>query len=126
MWDDLSAVENLKTWSKLGGMADRSFELVARVGLDAQRADPVSTFSAGMRRRLALARLLLKRPAVALMDEPFGALDPDGRELVIEVVNGLTAGGSTVVLATHLPDVAARCCPQVLRLEAGRAHEAAP
>ena len=56
--------------------------MLERVGLAARADDPVSTFSAGMRKRLALARMLLQDAAVVLLDEPYGELDPPGFALV--------------------------------------------
>lgn len=120
MWDDLSPVDNLRAWARLGGQTADPRALLDRVGLEPDRPDPVRTMSAGMKRRLALARLLLKEPRLALLDEPFGALDPDGRELVLEVLHQLKQGGSTVMLATHLPRVAARACTHGVVLEDGK------
>lgn len=120
VWDDLSPADNLDAWSRLGGQPFRSAELLQRVGLDPKRRDPVRTMSAGMKRRLALARLLLKAPRLALLDEPFGALDPQGRDLVIDVLGELRGNGSTVLLATHLPRVAARACSHAMVLEDGK------
>ncbi len=120
VWDDLSPAQNLRAWARLGGLDADAHALLARVGLDPGRHEPVRAMSAGMRRRLALARLLLKRPRLALLDEPFGALDPQGRELVLDVLRELREQGATVMLATHLPQVAARACTHALVLEGGR------
>lgn len=124
VWDDLSPRQNLQAWSRMTGRADRSAELLQRVSLDPTRSDPVRALSAGMKRRLALARMLLKSPSLALLDEPFGALDPEGRQLVLSVIEDLKADGATVLLATHLPDFAAPLCSHHLALESGRAVRA--
>ena len=84
------------------------------------RSDPVRALSAGMKRRLAIARLLLKQPQLALLDEPFGALDPDGRALVLDVIAELRARGTTLAIATHLPKSAAPGCTHHVHLEAGQ------
>ena len=120
VWDDLSPRDNLVAWARLGGLTADPDALLRRVVLDPDRPDPVRTLSAGMKRRLGLARLLLKRPSLALLDEPFGALDPEGRALVLEIVQQLQAHGSTVVIATHLPDSAQSVCSHHLALEAGK------
>jgi heme exporter protein A len=120
LYDDLSARENLGVWAQLGGLKVDVDALLERVKLDPSRRDPVRTFSAGMRRRVALARLLLKSPELVLLDEPFTALDPAGRELLIEVIRELRANGATMVLATHLPQVAKRVAEHAVILEAGR------
>ncbi len=120
LYEDLDARGNLIVWARLGGLRADPAALLERVGLASDRREPVRTFSAGMRRRLALARVLLKRPALLLLDEPFTALDPDGRALLIERVRELRAGGTTVLVATHVPDVAAAICDQRVHMEDGR------
>ncbi len=120
LYDDLSAMENLGVWARLGGYTPDVPSLLAQVGLDPERRDPVRTFSAGMRRRLALARMLLKDPDLVLLDEPFTALDPAGRGLLMDVIRSLQAKGATLLMATHLPAVAADVCDHALMLEAGK------
>ncbi|TVQ86219.1 MAG: heme ABC exporter ATP-binding protein CcmA [Deltaproteobacteria bacterium] len=120
LYEDLSAQENLATWARLGGVSADLSDLLARVGLPVGRQDPVRTFSAGMRRRLALARVLLKEPELLLLDEPFTALDPEGRALVLQAVGALRQRGTTVLVATHVPGEAAALCEQRVHMEAGR------
>lgn len=119
LYDDLSGADNLRAWARLGGLPCDAERLLSRVGLPVRR-DPVRTYSAGMKRRLALARMLLKRPRLALLDEPFSALDPAGRDLVADVVRELIDNGALLVMATHLPSVAAALCDRSLHMEAGR------
>ncbi len=120
VWDDLSARENLVAWARLAGVAPAADAQLERVGLDPSRPDPVRALSAGMKRRLALARLLVKRPDLLLLDEPFSSLDPAGRDLLVDVITELRADGATLLLATHLPSSGAALCPQAITLEAGR------
>ena len=120
LYEDLSAAENLRSWARMGGLAVDVPAALARVGLPADRRDPVRTFSAGMKRRLALARALLKNPDVLLLDEPFAALDPDGRELVGRLVDEIRASGVTLVVATHLPGSALSFCDQAAHMDDGR------
>ncbi len=120
LYDDLSAAENLAVWAGLGGLEADIPGLLRRVGLDPDRRDPVRTFSAGMRRRAALARMLLKRPELVLLDEPFTALDPAGRELMVGVVRSLRDAGATVVMATHLPQAARSVAEHAVILDQGR------
>ena len=121
LYEDLSAEGNLATWARLGGLTADFSSLLEQVGLPSGRRDPVRTFSAGMRRRLALARVLLKRPDLLLLDEPFTALDPAGRRLLLERVRAMRDEGVTVLVATHVPDAAADLCDQRLHMESGRA-----
>jgi ABC-type multidrug transport system ATPase subunit len=120
VWGDLSPTENLSAWAHLGGLSADPAALLRRVGLEPGRSDPVRALSAGMKRRLALSRLLLKRPRLILLDEPFSALDPDGRALLVGVVDELRAEGATLLLATHLPEIGRALCDRALVLESGQ------
>ncbi|MCA9568733.1 MAG: heme ABC exporter ATP-binding protein CcmA [Myxococcales bacterium] len=115
LYDDLSGEENLRVWARLGGHTGDLPALLDRVGL-AGRKEPVRTYSAGMRRRLALARLILHQPGVVLLDEPYTALDAKGRALVTEVATALRAEGATVFMATHLMDYARHVCDRRIEL----------
>ncbi len=75
--------------------------------------------SGGQRQRLAIARALANEPTLLLADEPTGALDSAGGQEVIELLSRLHAGGQTIVLVTHDPDVAA-AADTVLRMRDGR------
>jgi heme exporter protein A len=119
VYDSLTARENLDIvarFLKAGGVD----EVLERVGLAARANDEVSTFSAGMRKRLSFARVLLQRPDIALLDEPYGQLDPQGFTLVEAVVGELKSRGATVVIATHQIERVARFADRTLRLEGGR------
>jgi len=119
IWEDLSGRENLEILAKLVGVEIDTNGLLAKVMLE-KRPDPVRTYSAGMRKRLAFARLLLQRPRLALIDEPYGQLDPEGFDLVDKLVDELIEGGTTVVMASHLVERAAKRCDRALLLEAGQ------
>ena len=99
--------------------------LLERVGLAERANDAVATFSAGMRKRLSFARVLLQQPQLALFDEPYGQLDPPGFLLVDDLVRELKAAGSTVVMATHQVDRGRGLGDVVLSLQAGRVQELA-
>jgi len=114
LYESLSARENLSLVSRDTG------DVLARVGLAGRADDPVSTFSAGMRKRLSFARVLLQKPSIVFLDEPFGQLDPEGFALIEQVVGELKAAGATVVIATHQVDRVARFADQQLALESGR------
>ncbi len=118
-YEALSACENLEiAASFLGCPSDPS--LLARVGLEARADDPVSGFSAGMRKRLAIARVLLQDAAIVLLDEPYGELDPPGFELLDRVISELRARAATVIMATHLVERGRALCDRALLLEEGR------
>lgn len=90
-------------------------EALARVGLEGRLMSPVSQLSGGEQQRVALARLLIRRPPLILADEPTGALDHDNAHLVIAHLREMAADGSTVVVATH-DDTVRDSCDQILDL----------
>jgi len=120
LYEDMSARDNLRVWSRLGGYPQDVDELLRRVSLPVERRSPVRTFSAGMRRRLALAIALLKQPRLMLLDEPFSALDTAGRALVGEVLTELRERGTTLILASHLAGEAGPFCTGAVHLDSGR------
>ena len=125
LYEDLTARENCALLARLlGRPASQVDGVLEQAGL-AKRADQtVRTFSAGMKKRLAIARLLLKQPALALLDEPFGELDPAGISDMEQHIRRLTRSGTTVVLATHQVEHGQTLCTERLHLAAGRATAA--
>jgi heme exporter protein A len=77
-----------------------------------------------MRKRLAIARLLLKAPPLALLDEPFGELDPSGIAQMERVIAELKASGTALILATHQVEQGLALCETRLHLQDGRAMAA--
>lgn len=84
-------------------------EALDSVGLSGRAEERVFQLSGGEQQRVALARLLMKRPRVVLADEPTGALDHDNADMVIAVLRELSDQGSAVVIATHNERVAEAC-----------------
>ncbi len=127
LYEDLTAEQNLRLLGRLiaPDVADSPLSriplLLQQVGLAHRSEHPVRQFSAGMRKRLAIARLLLKAPRVALLDEPFGELDPGGVVDMERIIAELKSGGTTIVLATHLVEQGLALCDQRLHLADGRA-----
>jgi heme ABC exporter ATP-binding subunit CcmA len=96
VYEDLTARENLAFWARLSGRpADRDTlaAALADVDLERQAEVRVRTFSAGMRRRLTLARLTLAQPRVLLLDEPFAGLDQRARKWLEGRLETFKAGG---------------------------------
>jgi heme exporter protein A len=124
LYDDLTATENLAFAATLMGIpgperADRVAAALARVGLDGERASRVGRFSAGMRRRLALGRILLGHPRLVLLDEPYAALDGAGIAMVDELLDDWRGSGTTVFVATHAEERAVTHLDGWIRLENG-------
>jgi heme exporter protein A len=121
LYESLSARENLDIVAKFCGASPPAAAFALdRVGLAERANDPVTTFSAGMRKRLSFARVLLQKPSIAFLDEPFGQLDPEGFALVEEVVAELKSSGATVIIATHQIERVERFADAQLALENGR------
>jgi ABC-2 type transport system ATP-binding protein len=123
----LSARENLRLFAVLQGLhgATRDREVarvLAAVGLESTGAAMVGGFSSGMRQRLLIARALLGRPRILLLDEPTRSLDPisarDFRHFLRTSI--VAAEGCTVLLATHDADDVWDLCDRVAVLERGR------
>ena len=103
LYGELSAAENLQVWSQASrvGQADVPGAL-DRLGLPPRlREVPTARLSAGQRRRVALAAIVVRRPELWLLDEPHAGLDSDGREIVDSLVAAAAAAGAAVVLASH-------------------------
>jgi heme exporter protein A len=121
LYDALSAKENLEIVADHLGISRKGVGAVLeQVGLAARADDVVSTFSAGMRKRLSFGRILLQEPKVVLLDEPYGALDPAGFDLVDEVIRELKRRGATILMATHQWERSAALSDTALVLDAGK------
>ncbi len=115
MYEDLGGRENLVV---RGRLLDRRIDPLAelkRVGLD-DRPEPIRTWSAGMRKRLQLAMLMMEGPELALIDEPFSALDPSGAREVEGLIRNLPGA---VIIVSHQVERASALCDRALLLEAG-------
>jgi heme ABC exporter ATP-binding subunit CcmA len=104
VYDELTALENLRFWTALAGQRRPPAtlaEALADVDLERFAHARVRTFSTGMKRRLALARLRLARPRVLLLDEPFAGLDQRARKWLEGALETHKAGGGALLMATH-------------------------
>lgn len=120
LYDELTAAENLRfAATLLGTPTDRVEGALAEVSLQDAAHRRVRGFSAGMRRRLALARLLLADPTLVLLDEPHAALDADGMALVDALLERWHANGVTVLVASHQSDRLLRLADGWARLDGG-------
>ncbi|HET7631641.1 MAG TPA: heme ABC exporter ATP-binding protein CcmA [Gemmatimonadaceae bacterium] len=123
LYDDLTARENLKFAAMMLGL-DTGHTLDAaleRVGLGAVRHERVRGFSAGMQRRLALARLLLRRARVLLLDEPYANLDAAGITLMNEVIADAGRAGGAALIVLHELAPAAGVLDRTITIVNGKA-----
>jgi ABC-2 type transport system ATP-binding protein len=98
-------------------------EGLSAVGLSAAADRRVGEVSAGMRKRLAIARARLEAPRVLLLDEPFSSLDPAGCDLVESWVRGFVAAGGSVLMASHDHDRSRPLCERIIDLCEGQVVE---
>ncbi|GAA3802622.1 ABC transporter ATP-binding protein [Streptomyces coacervatus] len=106
--------ENLEVVTKLrrplkGKASTAIAEALDRVGLAGRGTEKIHHLSGGEQQRVALARLLLQRPALVLADEPTGALDEANTTMVVGILREMSKDGCAVVIATHDADVRNRC-----------------
>ena len=104
LYGDLTAAENLEFAQRMTGEAVSRAAIGAaleRVGLSHAADQRIRTFSSGMQRRAALARLFLRRTPVLLLDEPYNSLDPDGRLLVDALLRDVRARGGIGLVVLH-------------------------
>lgn len=87
---------------------DRVDSALAALDITALRDRPTHLLSYGQRKRAAIAGAVAMAPRVLILDEPTAGLDPDGQERLLDVLAGLRASGTTVVMATHDVDLAVR------------------
>ena len=127
LYDDLTALENLRFATRMSGMntaRERLIEALHDVGLADEAQERVRGFSAGMRRRLALARLILRPPQLLLLDEPYAAFDQHGIDFVNQFVRRTAARGGAAIVVTHDPARAADVTQRMVRIIDGRIEPA--
>jgi len=127
LYDDLTARENLVFAADMLGLPHSAVESsLERVGLSYVADDRVRGFSAGMQRRLALARLILRNPRVLFLDEPYSNLDADGVALMNSVINGIVRSGGAALVALHELAPAKEMLDRTLTLLDGRIDAGPP
>ena len=127
LYPELTARENLAFFAGLHGITDAGDAALAaleRAGLADRADDPVSSFSRGMRQRVALERALIHGPRLVLLDEPFTGLDDASSAALVARLNGLRESGAIVVLATHDLDLAEGLLDRAVFLRDGRMVDA--
>ncbi len=123
---DLTARENLDIYGRFYGLSKRERTeqidyLLRMIGLEQRSDDLVATYSGGMRRRLEVARALIHRPAVLILDEPTLGLDPQSRYMVWKLLKRLKERYSlTILLTTHYMEEAEALCTRVAIIDYGR------
>ena len=117
----LSAVNNLKITNSISGRGDTEAMLAVleKVKLYERRNSRFSTYSLGMKQRLAIAAALLGDPKVLVLDEPTNGLDPVGIAEIRDLIIELSKKGHTIIMASHLLDEVEKVCTHVAILKKG-------
>ena len=116
-----TARSHLRMLAIEGGVGrDRVDELLEWVGLGEAADRRVGSFSSGMRQRLGLAAALLAEPEVLILDEPGSGLDPEGTRWLREFLRSLAAGGTTVLVSSHVLAEVAQTADEVVIIDRGR------
>jgi ABC-2 type transport system ATP-binding protein len=116
----MTAEENLKLVCKIKSIPfEKVEEKLDLVGLLDRKEDKFSTYSLGMKQRLAIASALLNDPEILILDEPTNGLDPQGIRQIRDLIRIIASQGTTILLASHLLDEVEKVCSHVVVLRKG-------
>ena len=122
---DFSVTKNLQVYARYFDIqkeeaTKRASELLNFFSLEEKRDSSIYQLSGGMKRRLIMARALISKPKILLLDEPTTGLDPQGRHIVWDEIRSLRKQGVTIILTTHYMDEAAALCDRILIIDNGK------
>ncbi len=114
LYEKLTGLEHLDFIGELYGVPKairktRGLELLGMLGLEDKGRDLIQSYSKGMRQKISIAAALLHSPLVLIMDEPVSGLDPMSARVLKSLVRNLARSGTTVLISTHLLEIAKRC-----------------
>ncbi len=116
----MTAAQNLKLVCQIKGVSSPKIEeKLEIVGLLDRKDSKFSTFSLGMKQRLAIASALLNDPEILILDEPTNGLDPQGIHQIREIIKKIASQGTTILLASHLLDEVEKVCSHVVIIRKG-------
>ena len=118
----LTAVQNLRITQSISGRGNEAdiHAVLEKVKLQERKNSRFSTYSLGMKQRLAIAAALLGNPSVLVLDEPTNGLDPVGIAEIRDLIKALSYQGHTVIMASHLLDEVEKVCDHVAILKRGK------
>ena len=116
----MTATQNLALICKIKGISTEKIdEKLTTVNLFERRNSKFSTFSLGMKQRLAIASALLNDPEILILDEPTNGLDPQGIHEIRQIIKTIASNGTTILLASHLLDEVEKVCSHVVVIRKG-------
>ena len=126
-FERLTAREQIRTFASLYGVAAaRADDMLETVGLTDQAGQRAEKLSGGQAQRLSIACALVHDPELLFLDEPTGALDPQARRNLWDLLRQISSSGRTVVLTTHHMDEAESLCDRVAIMDHGKILKAGP
>lgn len=125
---DLKVLQNLLVYASFFHLPKKkawsaALELLDFFGLADQANERVETLSGGMKRRLTIARALINKPDLLILDEPTAGLDPQARHMVWQRLRRLKEQGVTLILTTHYMEEASQLCDRLVVLDDGKILE---
>lgn len=122
--EELTVLENLEVYGVVFGLTrtesrKRGQELLDFMGLEDKKESKIESLSGGLKRRLVIARALINRPDIVILDEPTTGLDPQARHLVWQKLRSLKASGVTLILTTHYMEEAVQLCDRLVIMHEG-------
>ncbi len=125
LYENMTADDNLDYYAQIYGLSSdsrgrRIDELLELAGLSDRARDKISSYSKGMRQRLALARAMLHEPDLLILDEPTAGLDPTGQIEVRQTIVDLAERGKTIFLSSHNLDEVQRICNRIALIDKGK------
>jgi ABC-2 type transport system ATP-binding protein len=125
LYEFLTATEYLDFIADVRGIPfeekkERIARFVDALDLEGKQGDMISSYSQGMKQKVAIIGALLHRPRVLLMDEPLNGLDPKSARLVKELIHGLAREGVSVIFSTHILEIAEAICDKLTILQGGK------
>ena len=116
----MTADQNLKLICKIKGISTEKIDdKLKTVNLYERKNSKFSTFSLGMKQRLAIASALLNDPEILILDEPTNGLDPQGIHEIRQIITEIAIKGTTILLASHLLDEVEKVCSHVVVIRNG-------
>jgi len=124
LYDNMTAYENLGYYSQIYGIppalkSKRIDEMLELVKLSDRAGDKVSSYSKGMRQKLALARSMVHEPDLLIFDEPTAGVDPTGQIEMRQIILNLAQRGKTIFLSSHNLDEVQRICNRIALIDKG-------
>jgi len=125
LYEELTARENLRFWGSLYNLTSKELksninQWLDRVGLSDRANDTVAKYSGGMKRRLNLAIGMVHNPKVILLDEPTVGIDPQARNIILDLIREIAREGTTILFTTHHLEEAEALCERIAIMDHGK------